>query len=91
MDEGEPHCADYIYVWQAAGYELQVRLLCVCVFLGGGMLCSGCLNALTWGSCGLKRRAVLHIGCLPNVLGVCCSALPIGIKRILNRVSVVPG
>lgn len=25
MDEGDPHCADYIYVWQAAGYELQVR------------------------------------------------------------------
>lgn len=24
MDEGDPHCADYIYVWQAAGYELQV-------------------------------------------------------------------
>jgi hypothetical protein len=25
MDEGEPHCADYIYVWQAATYQLQVR------------------------------------------------------------------
>ncbi|GBF94250.1 hypothetical protein Rsub_06520 [Raphidocelis subcapitata] len=25
MDEGEPHCADYVYVWQAPGHELRVR------------------------------------------------------------------
>jgi hypothetical protein len=24
MDEGEPHCADYIYVWEAPGSEVQV-------------------------------------------------------------------
>lgn len=24
MDVGDPHCADYIYAWQAAGYQLQV-------------------------------------------------------------------
>lgn len=24
MDEGEPHCADYIYVWESPGYEMRV-------------------------------------------------------------------
>lgn len=24
MDEGEPHCADYVYVWEAPGHALRV-------------------------------------------------------------------
>jgi hypothetical protein len=25
MDEGDPHCADYIYAWAAPGYQVQVN------------------------------------------------------------------
>jgi hypothetical protein len=47
MDEGHSYCADYIYVWQAAGYTLQV---CVCGGVALGcvrsclLLCCLCIN-----------------------------------------------
>jgi hypothetical protein len=30
MDEGEPHCADYVYAWQAPGYQLLVTAAQLC-------------------------------------------------------------
>jgi hypothetical protein len=30
MDEGEPHCADYVYAWQAPGHQLLVTAAQLC-------------------------------------------------------------
>lgn len=30
MDEGDPHCADYVYAWQAGGVQLTVAAAALC-------------------------------------------------------------